>query len=147
MGRLSHPSSPQTFIRNAAAKALVDSPALNSLSRQVLVPLSRAMPSATINIPGPGPPEPRDSSVSPLPPAKNSDALPAGPGSSTELIDPTSSGDGETHDTHDNGDDDEEAASPPPVAGDPYANLDNAFGGYLADEPRPQTDNQLAGLF
>ncbi len=108
------------------------------------------MPSATINIPGPGPPEPRDSSVSPLPPAKTSEAILAGPGSSTELIDPSSPVYGETHDTHDthdNGDDDEDAASPPPVAGDPYANLDNAFGGYLADEPRPQTDNQLDGLF
>ena len=110
------------------------------------------MPSATINIPGPGPPEPRESSVSPLPPAKTSDVVAAGPGSSTELINP--SVEGETHDTHDthethetNGGEEEEVTSPPPVPADPYANLDNAFGSYLADEPRPQTDNQLAGLF
>lgn len=27
--------------------------------------------------------------------------------------------------------------TPPPKSNDPYANLDAAFGGYIADQPRP----------
>lgn len=112
------------------------------------------MPAAAIQIPGPGPPEPhaRDASASPLPPAKPSELVSAGGGSSTELIEPAESAEAETQDTHDTHDttdgngDEEEPASPAPVAADPYANLDNAFGSYLADEPRPQSNNQLAGL-
>ncbi|KAJ3485671.1 hypothetical protein NLI96_g4792 [Meripilus lineatus] len=153
LGSIYH-KNPETFIRNAVGKALADSPALNSLSRQVLVPIARPMPAAAIQIPGPGPPEPhaRDASASPLPPAKPSELVSAGGGSSTELIEPAESAEAETQDTHDTHDttdgngDEEEPASPAPVAADPYANLDNAFGSYLADEPRPQSNNQLAGL-
>lgn len=114
------------------------------------MPVARPMPAAAINIPGPGPSEPRDTSVSPLPPTKTSDPITSGPGSSTELIDSASTEDAtqDTHDTHEgNGEEEEEVASPSLGATDPYANLDNAFGGYLADEPRPQADNRLVGLF
>jgi len=44
----------------------------------------------------------------------------------------------------------EEPDSPPPPArpSDPYANLDDAFGSYLADEPKPMGDsrNLVIGL-
>ena len=39
------------------------------------------------------------------------------------------------------GDDDDSVVSP--AAADPYAGLDSAFGGYTADEPRPQTKDLL----
>ena len=40
------------------------------------------------------------------------------------------------------GDDDESLVSPP-ASVDPYAALDSAFGGYMADEPRPQNKDLL----
>ena len=43
----------------------------------------------------------------------------------------------------DNEDDDDESMVVPPAAADPYAGLDSAFGGYMADEPRPQTRELL----
>ena len=36
--------------------------------------------------------------------------------------------------------DEEEAIVPVSTSADPYSGLDNAFGVYLADEPRPQKD-------
>ena len=41
------------------------------------------------------------------------------------------------------GDDDDGGAVSAPASADPYAGLDNAFGGYMADEPRPQTKDLL----
>ena len=43
---------------------------------------------------------------------------------------------------HGEGDDDESLVSPP-ASVDPYAALDSAFGGYMADEPRPQNKDLL----
>lgn len=127
----------QTFIRNAAGKALVDSPALNPASRQVLVPLARAAPPVAVRVPGPGPMEPSrdrsvDSASKPIPPAPTgSDSL--------DLVEASSSAD---H-GDDGGDGEEEYITARGVDGDPYANLDNAFGGYSGDDPKPHTDNGL----
>ncbi|KAH8106702.1 adaptin N terminal region-domain-containing protein [Cristinia sonorae] len=149
LGSIYH-KNPETFIRNAAGKALADSPALNALSRQVLVPVARSgLPSGPILIQGPGPVEPREpiaatSSSSIQPSASAQASLPPG-GSSSELIDTHA-----TEDDHDGGrdggDEDEDYVASPTGAADPYANLEGAFGGYLADEPKPQK-NELDGLF
>lgn len=118
---------------------------MNPLSRQVLVPLSKPSVPPAIHVPGPGPPLPKDRSVSPLPPSsKPAPPVPQATPSHEDLMDASESGD------VNEGDDDHEEnslASPPPAASDPYANLDNAFGGYMADEPKPQTDDQLNRLF
>ncbi|KAG9318444.1 Adaptor protein complex beta subunit [Chiua virens] len=58
LGSIYH-KNPETFIRNAAGRALVDSSALNPNSRAVLVPLARPqLPTAIITVAGPGPIEP-----------------------------------------------------------------------------------------
>ncbi|KAI0082717.1 Adaptor protein complex beta subunit [Panus rudis PR-1116 ss-1] len=147
LGSIYH-KNPETFIRNAAGKALTDSPALNQLSRQVLVPLSRPNVPPTIHVPGPGPPPPRESSASPMPPAANNTQAPPVPPrpESADLIDadPSESPEGDAEE-------DEDAALSHPVAApsagsDPYAGLDNAFGSYMADEPKPHSDGRLDGL-
>lgn len=55
----------------------------------------------------------------------------------------------ESPDANDGDDDHEEnsLASPQTAGSDPYANLDNAFGGYMADAPKPQTDDHLNRVF
>jgi hypothetical protein len=45
---------------------------------------------------------------------------------------------GDDHEEDGGADDDEEA---PRAVGDPYSNLDGAFGNYMADQPRPMTAN------
>ena len=125
----------QTFIRNAAGKALVDSPALNPLSRQVLVPVARAALPSAINVPGPGPPEPRREGAE----SKPTPPIPAEADADGE-VDASSAGE------HSGPGDDEEdhiAAAHAPAGADPYASLGSAFGGYTADEPKPHTDNLL----
>ena len=134
----------QTFIRNASGKALTDSPALNPASRQVLVPLSRPMAPSAVHVAGPGPSEPSRELDKPVPPAPTGDS---------GLIDASDTGHIDEHDTGADGDADgtEEygtgAARPAaPLAAsvsDPYANLDSAFGGYAADEPKPRADDLL----
>jgi len=51
--------------------------------------------------------------------------------------------------TDEEGDDagsDQEVTGPVgPAAGDPYSNLDGAFGNYMADEPRPMAASSRAG--
>ncbi|KAF9264720.1 Adaptor protein complex beta subunit [Marasmius fiardii PR-910] len=135
LGSIYH-KNPETFIRGAAGRALKDSPALNTHSRAVLLPLPRAhLPSQEISIPGPGPKESHVPSVSqkndvPPLPAKtgNTDKTPVNPPGAPRSGTPI------------DGDEDDEI---PPATGnsanDPYSNLDTAFGGYLADAPQPMT--------
>ncbi|KAH9946176.1 Adaptor protein complex beta subunit [Epithele typhae] len=138
LGSIYH-KNPETFIRNATGKALADSPALNSLSRQVLVPLARShgLPN-TVVVSGPGPAEPAKASNGELvatdtngAAAHDGSAKPGPSASSTSLESPMI------------GNDDDEGVVSPPVSADPYAGLNNAFGGYVADEPRPQGQDLL----
>lgn len=142
----------QTFIRNAAGRALVDSPALNVNSRAVLVPLARPqLPTPAVVVPGPGPIEPhtRDQLTDTSPDAPKLD--PNVPSQSINMPgddNPPSTGghngarDGlrdEDAEAGVDGDDDDDIGNP---VADPYANLDGAFGGYLADQPRPMIGHQ-----
>ncbi|KAI5123287.1 hypothetical protein M0805_009308 [Coniferiporia weirii] len=145
LGSIYH-KNPETFIRNAKAKALSDSPALNEKSRAVLIslPPEQLPPSiANMNIPGPPLPSQRlQGSVPAVPPLSDrprasdvSDAT----GADAGLIDTEGTSDG-----GDAGSDDGDAAehlSPNGQArggsADPYANLGGAFGAYSADEPKP----------
>lgn len=142
----------QTFIRNAAGRALVDSPALNASSRTVLVPLSRPqLPTPAVVVAGPGPIEPRTHDQLTDESAQGSKSEPNVPPQSIDLLgDDNSAAAGRN--TADNGLRDEDAEAgvdedgdddigANPVA-DPYANLDGAFGGYLADQPRPMVGRQ-----
>lgn len=137
----------QTFIRNATGRALTDSPALNPLSRQVLVPIARTnLPPTSIHVPGPGPPEPsKDAPATadllqaevPAAPSNGAVGTNGANGSNTNLMATSSS----QESPEDVGDDDEAPAQARPS--DPYAGLDNAFGGYIGDEPRPQGNDLL----
>ncbi|KIY69969.1 Adaptor protein complex beta subunit [Cylindrobasidium torrendii FP15055 ss-10] len=140
LGSIYH-KNPETFIRNAAGKALRDSPALNAHSRAVLVPLQRSyLPgSAPIAVAGPGPREPQaedDTAGRPEPPSKN-----ASEDNGAVLIDESDkdSQDGIIEDDHDDDDDDHVPVKPNHRAqpNDPYSNLDGAFGNYMADAPKP----------
>ncbi|KAF9246556.1 adaptin N terminal region-domain-containing protein [Melanogaster broomeanus] len=140
LGSIYH-KNPETFIRNAAGRALVDSPALNANSRAVLLPLARArLPVTAVTVPGPGPIEPhnRNQTGDAVPDTlKLAPPLPSGEG---DLLGDNNSTEpqgrsGERYEDADaDGDDDD---IPNNKAADPYADLDGAFGGYLADEPRP----------
>ena len=139
----------QTFIRNATGKALTDSPALNQLSRQVLVPASRPnMPAPAIMVAGPGPTEPSQAGAA-TGNLLDTDGPPpaAAPnGSSKDLMATNASQDTPSNDGEGDGDgdgDDDDGVLSAPTSADPYAGLDNAFGGYLADEPRPQNRDLL----
>ncbi|KAI6039036.1 adaptin N terminal region-domain-containing protein [Pisolithus marmoratus] len=132
LGSIYH-KNPETFIRNAAGRALVDTPALNPSSRAVLLPLSRShLPPTTVTVQGPGPIEPTSG-----PPAEPSKPLASAPSETDgqDLLDVDNvvvrpgNYDGEA-----DVDGEDEV---PGKAGDPYANLDSAFGGYLADKPQP----------
>ncbi|CDO68347.1 hypothetical protein BN946_scf184799.g74 [Trametes cinnabarina] len=143
LGSIYH-KNPETFIRGATGKALTDSPALNPLSRQVLVPVARTnLPPTTIKIPGPGPPEPTKSDPTsqhlvdtdfPVPSGQNGAA-------SSAAVDLMTTG-SSSRSSPEDGDEDDDAV-PQASASDPYAALDSAFGGYLADEPRPQNRDLL----
>ncbi|KAA1469495.1 Adaptor protein complex beta subunit [Dentipellis sp. KUC8613] len=137
LGSIYH-KNPETFIRGAAGKALVDSPALNENSRAVLVPLQRPRPpTGPIVVAGPGPTEP-GTQQSPLPSAdierKPEAPLPAEiAGGSGDLLDVDGDSEGDVNESILN----KSGAEPSADAADPYASLDNAFGAYMADEPRP----------
>ncbi|EPQ58163.1 Adaptor protein complex beta subunit [Gloeophyllum trabeum ATCC 11539] len=138
LGSIYH-KNPETFIRNAAGRALTDTPALNANSRAVLVPLTRNQLPPTVSIPGPGPNEPRARKAEPPLPAKPAPPLP------TNGADDADAG-GE------DGENDEEGILSPPVAAqgdsaaDPYAGLDQLGGlggsGYSADNPRPKGEEE-----
>ncbi|KAF9464650.1 adaptin N terminal region-domain-containing protein [Collybia nuda] len=126
LGSIYH-KNPETFIRNAAGKALSDSPALNTHSRAVLVPLPRPpLPPSAISVSGPGPSESHNSDVTITMPARAADTRLA------PLVPPVQPAHQRDADTNSDHDDDE-----PTGSADPYSNLDGAFGNYLADEPRP----------
>ena len=144
----------QTFIRNAAGRALVDSPALNANSRAVLVPLARPqLPTPTVVVAGPGPIEPhaRDQLTDVSPDAPNLEPnvpsqriSPLGDDNSSTAEGHNSARDGLRDDDADagvDGDGDDDDIDGNPVA-DPYANLGGAFGGYLADQPQPIVGRQ-----
>ncbi|KAF8654093.1 hypothetical protein AX16_003626 [Volvariella volvacea WC 439] len=139
LGSIYH-KNPETFIRNAAPKALVDSPALNPHSRAALIPITRpSLPSGPIIVPGPGPVEPGKSLVStedtneqPPPPIAKS-PVPTAPAQAQGIERPST--DARQNSVLIEADNDEE--DEPPAQKDPYSNLDSAFGTYLADEPRP----------
>lgn len=132
----------------------MDSPALNANSRAVLVPLARPrLPTTTITVVGPGPIEPhaRNQLTDASPDAPKSE--PNVPSQRANLLvnnnspmaeGRNSAGDGlgdEDAEAGVDGDDDDDDIGNNPVA-DPYANLDGAFGGYLADQPHPMVGRQ-----
>jgi AP-2 complex subunit beta-1 len=124
----------QTFIRGAAGRALVDTPALNPLSRQLLVPIQREGASAgPLVVSGPGPIEPGTAPVpSPVPINTSKPAPPLPPDSGTgSLLE--GSGEGGSGGEED---EDEDAGFAGRRSGgnaylvpasDPYASLDAAF--------------------
>ncbi|KAG1756829.1 adaptin N terminal region-domain-containing protein [Suillus paluster] len=137
LGSIYH-KNPETFIRNAAGRALVDSPALNANSRAVLVTLARPqLPSMAISVSGPGPVEP--SRPSQPDDAANKLHLPT-------IVEPSRSDerdlldvDGDDGAGGDSGDGylDVDDGAPVTKAADPYADLSGAFGGYMTDVPQP----------
>ncbi|KAI0283146.1 Adaptor protein complex beta subunit [Russula aff. rugulosa BPL654] len=149
LGSIYH-KNPETFIRGAAGRALVDSPALNSLSRQLLVPVQREAPtSGPIVVHGPGPIEPGTSSeLSPLPIITSKPAPAHDGGIEGGLLEREGSAGDEEED------EDEDASfvkgkhSPMRqlTMSDPYANLNAAFGEYAVDAPRPGAAGQNAAL-
>ncbi|KAH7916044.1 adaptin N terminal region-domain-containing protein [Hygrophoropsis aurantiaca] len=137
LGSIYH-KNPETFIRNAAGRALVDSPALNANSRAVLVPLTRPqLPSAVVNVPGPGPTEPVRPSSPSIPVAQS-----AGEGRGILDVGDATAESGAGRDSGEgygdgDGDDDGDDDGPTNGSRDPYANLGGAFGAYSADQPKP----------
>lgn len=109
------------------------------------------LPTTTIAVAGPGPIEPhtRNQLTDASPDAQKSE--PAVPSQTTNLLandnSPTAEGrnsDGfgdEDAEAGVDGDDDDDDIGNTRVA-DPYANLDGAFGGYLADQPQPIVGRQ-----
>ena len=93
-----------------------------------------------ISVPGPGPIEPQRS-TQPHPPSTSDDTtmkptppIPRERSDDSDRLQDTGEG-ADADASRDTGDDDED--EPPRQANDPYSNLDSAFGGYLADAPRP----------
>ena len=143
----------QTFIRGAAGRALVDSPALNTLSRQLLVPVQREMPvSGPIIVQGPGPIEPSASSGGPsslpLSTSKPAPPLPHDGGLEGGLLEREASAGEEEEDEDEDAGFAKGKLSPvrQMTTTDPYANLNAAFGEYAVDAPRPGAAGQNAGL-
>ncbi|KAG0707810.1 adaptin N terminal region-domain-containing protein [Suillus ampliporus] len=136
LGSIYH-KNPETFIRNAAGRALVDSPALNANSRAVLVTLARPqLPPISISVPGPGPVEPTRPSQ-PDDAANKPDLLIVEPSRSDERdlldVEGDDGAGGDSGEGYLDGDD----GAPVTKAADPYAELSGAFGGYMTDVPQP----------
>jgi hypothetical protein len=148
------PCLTQTFIRGAAGKALMDSPALNPLSRQLLVPVQRELPeSGPIVVQGPGPIEPNTSSEPsslPISTFKPPPPLPADGGIEGGLLEREGSAGEEDEDEDEDAGFAKGKLSPvrQMTTADPYANLNAAFGEYAVDAPvpRPGAAGQNAGL-
>ena len=122
--------SPQTFIRNAVGKALIDSPALNANSRATLVALPRPqLPDMPIVVAGPGPQEPSAQRPDPPPAASISKPLPQ----------PEEGEEGEGEEQENGAESDHDDVPDPSKAGDPYSSLSDAFRDYLTDRPQPIT--------
>ncbi|KAI0818565.1 Adaptor protein complex beta subunit [Irpex lacteus] len=134
LGSIYH-KNPETFIRGAAGRALTDSPALNPLSRQVLVPLARPTLPQAVQIAGPGPVEPtrKDTLLSPGGPEKPTPAVPQHLIDDVDGEDDAGDAGGIGHGYSAGGDEeDEEEHASKPLSSDPYAGLDSAFGGGTA---------------
>lgn len=122
----------------------MDTPALNTHSRAVLIPLATAqLPPSFIKVPGPGPNE----SHLTKPDAEPSEAEGGAEDATPPPVPKTSLPDVDDEDGEDLASDQEEDAVN--TAGrtdrDPYSNLDGAFGNYIADEPRPMGANGQGG--
>ena len=120
---------------------MTDSPALNEHSRQVLVAVQRArLPAGPIVVQGPGPIEPQKQSASSSVLVDTSKPPPPLPAESSDLldVDASSEGDGEGEETGLRSGVSEAPTGP----ADPYASLDSAFGGYVADGPKPMSSRQ-----
>ena len=106
----------------------MDSPALNPHSRMVLIPLAASqLPSSVVSVSGPGPVESHSSNLI--------DGPPPPPASEKHSSNPQADENRQEEPDGDAGSDQE--AEPGNAGNDPYANLDGAFGNYLADQPRP----------
>ncbi|KAF9030755.1 adaptin N terminal region-domain-containing protein [Panaeolus papilionaceus] len=136
LGSIYH-KNPETFIRNATGKALVDSPALNPHSRAVLIPLAAVrLPHSVISVPGPGPVESHATAATDNLVSVDKEPPPPPPSSGKPTQVETTGNTGDAGSEDGDGDDD----APPAIksnSNDPYSNLDSAFGNYLADAPRP----------
>lgn len=129
----------------------MDSPALNANSRAVLVPLARPqLSTAAIVVSGPGPIEPhtRDQLTDESVDAQKSESKVQSQGIDLLGDENSTTAEGaqdgrkdEYAQTDVDGDGDDDDIGSNTVA-DPYANLDGAFGGYLADQPRPMAGRQ-----
>jgi len=155
LGSIYH-KNPETFIRGATGRALADSPALNPLSRQLLVPVQRDMPMpGPIIVPGPGPIEPGTAPApSPLTTmntmntSKPPPPLPHDSVGEHGLLEREGSG------VEEEEDEDEDAGfakgKSSPVrqitVSDPYASLNTAFEGYRVDTPERVATGQNADL-
>lgn len=138
LGSIYH-KNPETFIRNATGKALVDSPALNAHSRAVLIPLAPVqLPPTLVTVPGPGPNESHSTPSEQIVDTQDVDHVEQAPPPAPKA--PHTERDEEGDDA---GSDDD--AHPTGPAGDPYSNLDGAFGNYMADEPRPMAASSRGG--
>jgi len=134
LGSIYH-KNPETFIRNATGKALTDSPALNTHSRAVLIPLTPIqLPPMAVSIPGPGPNESHSGQPGLLA-ADNPEPLEAVASKESRL----------SQEEEDAGSDQDETNAEPNGKQDPYSNLDGAFGNYLADEPQPISASNRSG--
>jgi len=147
LGSIYH-KNPETFIRNAAGRALTDTPALNAHSRAVLVQLPRPQlpqPVAIAQGPTESHREPKAPDVPP--PALSSAPLPLIP---TDEVPDTTTADAPPplparnpttdEDEEANHSEEEANATQKQRNDDPYSNLDNAFGAYLVDQPQPITN-------
>lgn len=102
----------------------------------MLVPVTRTqLPPTVVTVPGPGPSESHErADTPPLPDAAvPSKPTPPIPPASSENISGENGDDGYDEDGEADVDDEPRGRA----NGDPYSNLDGAFGNYLADEPRP----------
>ena len=100
----------------------------------MLVPVARPQLPAAIRVAGPGPTEPPRDGAKPTPAIPAGEDEPDGDAASAEHDDGEGEGEEDSIAGH--------AAAAGPMS-DPYANLEGAFGGYAADQPKPQTDNLL----
>ncbi|KAG2368503.1 Adaptor protein complex beta subunit [Suillus spraguei] len=144
LGSIYH-KNPETFIRNAAGRALVDSPALNANSRAVLVTLARPqLPPMIINVSGPGPVEP----TRPSQPSETANNIPlptiveSSRSDERDLldVDGDDGAGGDSGEGYPEGDD-----GPVTKVTDPYASLGGAFGGYVTDVPQPVVGGSRGG--
>lgn len=105
------------------------------------------MPPPAVVVPGPGPAEPSQTGAATgnlvqtdeEQPAQNGAQNGTQNGEHADLMATSASQDPSSNE----GDDDDGPVSAPTSAADPYAGLDSAFGGYMADEPRPQNKDLL----